>query len=141
MSVKPPPDDIEELPLDLFGAEPAGVGAVPPAASPVETPATPPPTPQPEVNLRTWAEAGLEPGVDLSTGLPRRLRRVYDGFAIFVLWVLAGIIYGGISLHGRMFWLFFLAAGLYIFLMRLNKGQVHQRFHLFLDGLRKRPDQ
>jgi hypothetical protein len=86
--------------------------------------------------VRSWVEAGLKPGVDESTGLPRRLRRIYDLIAILGLWIMAGLIYGGISLHGRMFWLLFLAVGVYVFLTRF--GRTHKRFHLFLDELRRR---
>jgi hypothetical protein len=151
MSAKPPQDDIDAIPLDVFGAEPSSAASVPSAASPApaaepHAAATPVAAPeasgsQTQANVRTWVEAGFEPGVDVSTGLPRRLRRLYDGLAILVLWVFAGWVYGGITLHGRMFWLLFLAAGLYVFLMRLNKGALHQRFHLFLDSLRKRVEE
>lgn len=138
MSARPPADDIETVPLDVFGAGPASDPALDAPAQPAAQPDASPPETTTQHNLRTWVEAGLRPGEDHATGLPRRLRRIYDGLAIVVLWVLAGLIYGGITLHGRMVWLFFLAAGLYIVLMRLEKGRLHQRFHLFLDDLRKR---
>jgi hypothetical protein len=119
--------NIDNLPLDLFGDQPA------PATEPVDAATA--------ANLGPLAQSSAQAGpftaapADAAIAIPRRLRRLYDAVGILAITAVIGLFFGAFT--WRIVIVLLIGAGGYIWLLKQARPRYYARMEQYRERIER----